>query len=134
MPQARGRTVLVVEDEVIVAHDLRERLIEMGYAASFVASSAEEAMARAAEKRPDVAVVDIGIEGPLDGIQTAALLQERYRVPIIFLTGHPDDATLERALRTRPISYLQKPVRHRDLHSAIEIALDKRPPRSREPG
>src|SRR6185295_11888980 len=96
----------------------------LGYDAFGVAASAEEAMARAAERVPDIALVDIRIKGRLDGIKTAQLLQERYRVPIVYMTGSADDATLQRALRTRPQAFLVKPIRTAELRSAIEIALD----------
>jgi adenylate cyclase len=119
-----GRAVLVVEDESIVAHDLQQTLAELGYDAFAVAASAEEALARAAERRPDVALVDIRIKGRLDGIKAARLLQERFGVPIIYMTAHADDATLKRALGTHPSGYLVKPVQPAGLQSAIEIALD----------
>jgi adenylate cyclase len=121
----RPRTVLLVEDEAIVAHDLRSSLAELGYHALAVASSSEEAMARAAEKCPDIALVDIRIKGKLDGTKTAQLLQERFGVPIVYLTAHADSATLERALATHPYGYLVKPVKPVELRSAIEIALQK---------
>jgi CheY-like chemotaxis protein len=80
-------------------------------------------MARAAERRPDIALVDIRIKGKLDGIKTAQLLQESHGVPIVYMTAHADAATIERAARTRPYGYLHKPVRPAELRSVIEIAL-----------
>ena len=115
--------MLVVEDESIVAHDLQESLSELGYDPFAVAASAEEAMARAEERRPDVALVDVHIRGRLDGIQTAQLLQERFRVPVVYLSAHADDATVQRALGTHPYGYLVKPVVLAELRSALEIAL-----------
>jgi adenylate cyclase len=117
--------VLIVEDESIVAHDVQQTLADLGYDAFAIAASAEEALARATERRPDVALVDIRIKGRLDGIRTAQLLQERLAVPIIYLTAHADEATLERAKQTRPDGYLLKPVKSAALRSAIEIALHK---------
>jgi adenylate cyclase len=128
------RSVLLVEDEAIVAHDLRDSLTDLGYDAFAVAASAEEALARATERRPDVALVDIRIKGRLDGIQAAQLLYERYRIPIVYLTAHADGATLERALRTEPYAYLLKPVKPAELRSTIEIALQKHESESREAG
>ena len=124
MPSPRPRAVLLVEDEGLVAQDLQQCLRDLGYDAYGVASSAEEAMARAAERRPDIALVDIRIKGRLDGIKTAQLLQERFRVPIVYMTGNADDTTLQRALQTRPQAFLVKPIRTAELQSAIEIALD----------
>jgi len=119
----RPRAVLVVEDEGLVAQDLQQCLRDLGYDAFAVAASAEEAMARAAERPPDIALVDIRIKGRLDGIKTAQLLQERFRVPIVYMTGNADDTTLQRALQTRPQGFLVKPIRTAELQSAIEIAL-----------
>jgi adenylate cyclase len=118
------RAVLLVEDEGLVAHDLQQCLRDLGYDAYGVAASAEEAMARAAERHPDIALVDIRIKGRLDGIKTAQLLQERFRVPIVYMTGNADDTTLQRALQTRPHGFLVKPIRTAELQSMIEIALN----------
>jgi CheY-like chemotaxis protein len=117
------RAVLVVEDESIVAHDIQQTLLDLGFDAFAIASSADEAMARADERRPDVALVDIRIRGRLDGIKTAQLLEERFGVPIVYLTAHADAATLERAMKTHPMGYLLKPVKPAALRSTIEIAL-----------
>jgi PAS domain S-box-containing protein len=115
-------SILVVEDERIVARDLQETLCALGYDAFAIASSAEEALARASERRPDIALLDIRIKGKLDGIETAALLRERFGVPVIYLTAHADEATLERAKKTEPQGYLIKPVKSAELHSAIEVS------------
>src|SRR5262249_41604811 len=126
MPSSRSKAVLVVEDESIVAHDIQQTLVGLGYDAFAVASSAEEAWARAAERRPDVALVDVRIKGRTDGIKTAQHLQERFDVPIVFLTAHADhadDGTVGRGKQTRPSAYLLRPVKSAELRSAIEIAL-----------
>ena len=99
-------SILIVEDERIVAKDLQETLVNMGYDAFAVASSAEEAIARAAERRPDLVLMDIRIKGQRDGVETAKILRERFEVPVIYLTAHSDDATLERAGKTGPFGYL----------------------------
>jgi two-component system, cell cycle sensor histidine kinase and response regulator CckA len=122
---ARSQKVLVVEDESIVAHDLQQTLVGMGYDAFAIASSAEEAIARASEKCPDAVLMDIRIKGDLDGIATAGLLQERFGVPVVYLTAHADETTIERAKKTLPYGYLLKPVKSAELRSAIEVALYK---------
>jgi CheY-like chemotaxis protein len=94
--------VLVVEDERIVAMDLQEELGRLGYDAYAVASSGEEAIARATERCPDIVLMDIRIEGPLDGIETAAILRERFGIPCIFLTAHADEATVGGPSRRSP--------------------------------
>src|SRR5438552_8942313 len=119
----RARSVLIVEDERIVAKDLQQTLAGMGYDPFAIASSAEEAIARAAERCPDVVLMDIRIKGKRDGIETASLLKERFDVPVIYLTAHADQATLERAKRTEPGGYLVKPVKVAELRGAIEISV-----------
>ena len=118
-----SRAVLIVEDESVVAHDLQQILADVGYDPFAIAATADEALARATKRRPDIVLLDIRIKGRLDGIQAAQLLQERFSVPIVYLTAHADDATLERAKQTRPYGYLLKPVKPAELRSAIEIAL-----------
>jgi len=126
MTSARPRlSVLIVEDEGIIAENIRELLVELGYDASGIATTAEEAVAFALERCPDVVLMDIRIKGALDGIGTAVLLKERFDVPIIYLTAHADDATVERAKKTEPFGYLIKPVKAVELRSAIEVARYK---------
>jgi signal transduction histidine kinase len=128
---ARPPSVLIVEDEAIVAHDLRQTLAEQGFDAFAVASSAEEALARAADQRPDVVLMDIRIKGGADGIAAAQALRERFDTPIIFLTAHADAGTLERAKGTEPSGYLLKPVKSSELKISIELALHKQSSRVR---
>ena len=125
MPLARVHSVLIVEDERIVAKDLQQTLCEMGYDAFAIASSADEALMRASEKCPDVVLMDIRIKGLRDGIETAALLRDRFGVPIVYLTAHADEATIARAKITEPYGYLMKPVKSAELRSAIEISIHK---------
>lgn len=115
--------VLIVEDERIVARDLQQTLEGMGYEVIGIASSAGEAMHHCVERRPDAVLMDIRIKGGLDGIATAAVLRERFDVPVTFLTAHTDQATLERAAKTRPYGYLTKPVNAAELRSAIEVSI-----------
>ena len=122
----RAPSVLIVEDEAIVAQDLRQTLAEQGFDAFAVAASAEEAIATAASKRPDVVLMDIRIKGRTDGIAAAQELRERFGTPIIFLTAHADARTLARAKSTEPSGYLLKPVKSSELKVSIELALHKR--------
>jgi len=118
-------SILIVEDEPIVAKDLQETLREMGYDAYAIASSADDAIRRATEKCPDLVLMDIRIKGARDGIQTAEILRQQFGVSVIYLTAHADDATIERAARTAPYGYLLKPIKSGDLRSAIEVAAFK---------
>jgi PAS domain S-box-containing protein len=119
----RAYSVMIVEDERIVAMDLQQSLTGMGYDAFAIASSADEAVARASERRPDVVLMDIRIKGKRDGIEAAEILGSRFGIPVVFLTAHADDATVERAKKTEPFAYLLKPLKSGELRSAIEISL-----------
>jgi PAS domain S-box-containing protein len=116
-------SVLIVEDEQIVAKDLQDTLAELGYGASATASSADEAIAEASRLCPDIVLMDIRIKGERDGIETAEILRTKFDVAVVFLTAHADEATLERAKKTEPFAYLVKPVKSSALRSALEIAL-----------
>lgn len=120
MPSAH---VLLVEDEGIVARDISNRLERMGYAVAGVASSGPEALEKTADTIPDVVLMDIKLQGEMDGIEASQSLRQRYDVPIIFLTAYADDQTLDRAKATAPFGYLLKPYQERELRSAIEVAL-----------
>src|SRR5262245_25297983 len=124
MGNPKSPLILIVEDESIVAHDIQQTLTACGYGPLNIAASAEEAIARASELCPDVVLMDIRIKGSLDGLETAKLLQQRFDVPIVYLTAHDDVATIERARETHPQAYLLKPVKAAELRAAIELALD----------
>ena len=121
----RLASVLIVEDEAIVAQDLRQTLLEQGFDAFAVASSAEEAIVTATDRRSDVVLMDIRIKGATDGISAARALRERFGMPIIYLTAHADARTLARAKSTEPSGYLLKPVKSSELKISIELALHR---------
>ena len=119
------RTILVVEDEAIVAMDLREQLLEMGYQVCGIAGNAKKAIALAREHRPDLILMDIVIKGERDGIDTAEIIGRTLHIPVVFLTAYSDASTIERAAKTAPYGYLTKPFQTRELRAAIEVALYK---------
>ncbi len=123
--RAHATSILVVEDEGIVARDLQESLTRLGYRVTGVASEAAEALRLADRDRPELVVMDVSLRGEIDGIETARLLQERADLPIIFLTGHSDPATLERAVLAGPLGYILKPFQEAELRCAIEVAIHK---------
>jgi diguanylate cyclase (GGDEF)-like protein len=125
MQQDRLRSILIVEDEGIVAADLRAMVADMGYDAYAVCSSGAEALARAAEKAPDLALMDISIKGPMDGVETAALLRERFGTAIVFLTAFAYGSASERIHQSEPHAYLVKPVTSAALRSTIELSLHR---------
>ncbi len=85
--------ILIVEDERITAEDLRDILTDLGYTVTASVSSGAEAIAKAAETAPDLALMDIRIKGEMDGTETARALRERFNIPVIYLTAHADSAT-----------------------------------------
>lgn len=118
-------SILLVEDEGIVARDLEETLTRLGYDVSGVASEGVEAVAMAHALQPQLVLMDVNLRGGVDGIQAARAIQERSPVPIIFLTGHSDTRTLQRAVLTGPLAYLIKPFHEAELRCAIEVAIHK---------
>jgi PAS domain S-box-containing protein len=118
-------TVLIVEDEEIVAADLASKLRQLGYAVVGSAAEGEEAIAMACSLKPQVVLMDIRLYGPMDGIEAAEAIRHRYDVPVIYLTSHSDPGTLERAKVTEPFGYILKPFEERELATTIEMALYK---------
>jgi CheY-like chemotaxis protein len=90
---ATAPSILIVEDERIVAMDIQQTLRDCGYDAPAIASSADEALARVCERRPELVLMDIRINGARDGIDTAELLKSQFDVPIVYLTAHADDCS-----------------------------------------
>ena len=117
--------ILVVEDEGVVAADIRKCLEDAGFEVSGIAASAAGAMTEAARIRPDLVLMDIRLHGTVDGIDAAGLLHDRYNVPIVYLTAHGDPDTLARAKQAGPLAFLLKPFRPQELVRAIEIALSR---------
>lgn len=123
MSPPTSASILIVEDEQIVAKDLQDTLADLGYGTSAIVSSAGEAIAEASKRCPDLVLMDIRIKGEHDGIEAAELLRRSFDVPVVFLTAHADDATLQRAKKTQPYGYLVKPIKSPALRSSIETAL-----------
>lgn len=117
--------ILVVEDEAIVAMDIESRLINMGYSLAGRAVSGEQALALAEAERPDLMLMDICLQGAMDGIDAAREIHQRFRIPVIFLTSYSEEETLERAKLAEPFGFILKPFDDRDLKSTIEITLYK---------
>jgi PAS domain S-box-containing protein len=118
-------SVLVVDDERLVAREIAEDLEELGYHVAATASTADEALALAREKRPDLVLLDVRIRGPRDGIDAAGVLRDRFGIPVVFLTACSDVETLKRAKSTDPYAYLLKPVSPTELRTAVEITLNR---------
>ena len=117
-----GAKILVVEDEFIVARDIQSMLESLGYC-SALAVSAEEAVRKAGELRPDLILMDIVLKGHADGITAADRIRTELDIPVIYLTAYADETTLHRAKLTEPSGYIVKPFDEREIQIAIELAL-----------
>ncbi len=115
--------LLIVEDETIVAKDLEICLEELGYIIVATASTGDEAISHVEKENPDLVLMDIMIQGDIDGIETARLIHSNFDIPIIYLTAYSDNHILERAKATAPFGFLVKPFRERELLATIEMAL-----------
>jgi two-component system, response regulator PdtaR len=118
----RTVSLLIVEDEALVASYIQDVLEESGFTIAGVASTGPEALSLAGEMRVDLALVDIKLAGPMDGIEVAKVLRERHEVPSIFLSGMHDPATIRRAQEVQPLGFLQKPFRPSQVFNALEKA------------
>lgn len=117
--------VLIVEDEKIIARDIEQTLGELGYHVIGIVDTAEEAVRRALDERPDLILMDIHLRGEMDGIQAAEQIHQQIDVPVVFLTAFADEGTLARARAAAPYGYVLKPFDDRDLHVATMMALCK---------
>ena len=124
-PVASKTRILLVEDEAIVARDLKQRLEILGYEVAGTAASGREALALAETTRPELVFMDITIQGPIDGVETARRLTSLQDVPVVFLTAHMDTGTIQRAKQARPYGYLIKPLEEREIMTTIEMALSR---------
>ena len=118
--------VLVVEDERVVALHLRQQLGRLGYVVPAMCTEGTQALKKIQDIRPDVVLMDIHIEGDIDGIETASRIPDDLQIPVIYLSAYSEEATLERARSTKPYGYLLKPFSERELHSAIQMVLERR--------
>ena len=118
-------SVLIVEDENIVAKDVRSRLTRLGYTVAGVTASGEEAVELAGKVRPGLVLMDIMLKGEMDGIAAAEIIRGRFDIPVVFLTAFADDQTIQRAKLTQASGYLLKPFEERELQITIEMSLYK---------
>ncbi len=115
--------ILIVEDEAIIAEDIKLQLIKLGYQVTGISKTYEMSLKLIEEEVPDIILVDIRLEGKNDGIDLVQVIKEKYDIPAIFLTSHADKATVEKAKKVNPEGYLLKPFKKEDLYTSIEIAF-----------
>jgi diguanylate cyclase (GGDEF)-like protein/PAS domain S-box-containing protein len=117
--------LLIVEDEALIALEIRARLLRMGYAVCGIVACAGEALQSVAKCKPDLVLMDICLKGVINGIEVAADIREKYGIPVIYLTSHADEDTLARAKNTAPYGFLRKPFQEQDLRISVELALHR---------
>ena len=122
---SKPASILIVEDEALVASCIEEVLGELGFRLAGIAASGPEAIALTAENHPALALVDIRLTGPIDGIEVACRLRDEFGVPSIFLTGLADADTVQRAETAQPLGFLPKPFRPSQVFNAIQRALSR---------
>ncbi len=118
-----GKLILIVEDEKITGMDIHQTVRELGYESVGPVASGQDAVTVALALRPDVILMDILLKGPMDGIQAAEAIRSEHSCPVIYVTAHSDQTTLDRAKLTEPSGWILKPVDEEELHKAIESAL-----------
>ncbi len=118
-------SILIVEDEAIVALDLQLQLQELGYRVCGIAPSGQRALEVVAQAQPQLVLMDVRLQGAMDGIEAAEIIRDRFTVPVIFLTSYSDQETVQRAARSAPYGFLTKPYQIREVRAGIEVALSK---------
>jgi PAS domain S-box-containing protein len=115
--------ILIVEDEVVIAMELKGMIEDLGCEVTAVVNSGTAAVKQAGDDRPHIVLMDIGIKGATDGIEAARLTRSEYEIPVVFLTAHMDEVRIERAKMTMPFGYVLKPIQPRELKVTLEMAL-----------
>jgi PAS domain S-box-containing protein len=121
----RKTKILVVEDESIVARDIRNMLVGLGYEVTAVVSGAMAAIQKAQETGPDIVLMDVMLQGDITGVEAAEQIYTNFSIPVVYLTAYADSTTVQQAKKTEPFGYIIKPFEERELQTTIEIALYK---------
>lgn len=117
--------ILIVEDELIIAEDMRTMLAKMSYDVLGVAMDYHEAIGLLKTTQPDLILLDVNLNGTKDGVDLAHEINQTFKIPFIYTTSYADGATIERAKATHPINYLVKPFKQEQLFTTIEMALHR---------
>ncbi len=119
--------ILIVEDESIIALDIKNILEKLDYTVCGITYTGEDAINETNRHRPDLVLMDIGLKGNIDGVAAAEKIFEEFQTPIIFLTGFADDITIQKAYKSSPFGYIIKPIDEETLKAVIEKTLEKTP-------
>lgn len=117
--------ILIVENEILIAEQVSTYLQQLNYEVCGTVESGEEALELVEQESPDLVLMDIELDGELDGVETAAQIQQNIAIPIIYLSRLDDHRTLKRVSETKPAAYLTKPFKNHDVRNAIEMAMYK---------
>ena len=117
--------IMIVEDENIVALDIKNMVTSLGYQVVAIAHDSDQAIQEAEIKRPDLILMDMKLGDDFEGVDAAQHIREQFDIPVIFVTGYTDETILKRAMISVPFGYVTKPFEKRQLHSSIEMALFK---------
>ncbi|MBW2600291.1 MAG: PAS domain S-box protein [Deltaproteobacteria bacterium] len=117
--------ILIVDDERTIAREMRHKLESMGYDVLAIVSSGEEAIKKAEELHPDLVLMDIILQGEVDGVEAAGQIRTRSGIPVVYVTANPSDARLENIKRSEPFGCLFKPFEDIELHATIDMALHR---------
>lgn len=117
--------ILIVEDEQIVALDLKRRLTKLGYEVTGIAADGDTALALIKKNMPNIVLMDIHIQGKKDGVEVAAEIQKIIYIPVVYLTAYSEEKTLARVRTTKPYGYLLKPFSERELHITIQVSMER---------
>jgi DNA-binding NarL/FixJ family response regulator len=124
-PISHEPRALIIEDENLIAEELRDRLSRLGFSVIAAVDSGEEGVAIATRERPDLVLMDIRLKGEIDGVQAANEIRRHVDVPIVYLTAHSDRSTVERAKQTEHDGFLMKSFLRRELQSTLEVAMQR---------
>jgi CheY-like chemotaxis protein len=117
--------IMIVEDEWIIANDIKNALIDLGYMVTSIAATGEDAISKAIAEKPDLVLMDIMLKGEMNGIEAAHVIRGEHGIPIIYLTAYDNQYLVEQAKQTDNYGYLLKPFKDKELHIAIDLALHK---------
>lgn len=117
--------ILIVEDETLIAHSMKQALLHFGYHVTSVVATGEEAIRKAEEERPDLVLMDIFLKGKIDGIEAAKEISSRFNIPIIYLSAYSDENTMQRMETTVYHSFISKPYNNMQLNRAVSAVLQK---------
>jgi len=115
-----GKKIFIVEDDMIIQMFIERILTNLGLDIIGEARTGDETLAFLEHSKPDFILMDIGLAGDKDGIETAEIINQKYQIPIIFLTGNSDKPTLSRANKTNPIGFINKPIDEASLKSVMQ--------------